>query len=548
MEYSCIGLNDLPDEILMIIFKKLNNFDVLYSLHGVNQRLNQIIQDRIFTSRLICVKWFSNNFTDLISCDMILNRFRLQILPEIHDKIQWLDLESSSMKYILRTAHYPNLYGLGLYNINEESARCLFTGIFILTNTVHMYLDEILSSGIFTNQITTLFITMDKNNNYDEMLLSVGKICVYIFNVFTRLIALTFYESSYRNPIRLCFNDPLPSNIYSSSVSILNIRVQCFDDCLYLLDGRFNQLHTLYVDLVNLSCLDETENQGNLPNLRCFFLSCNLQTLDYDNTILPLLYRMSNLEVLGLCFMICPLQTIIDGNHLKRHIINRMLRLNQFTFYISSLISIDNEMNLPSREDIQRTFIDFTNSEIISYVDYFPEKKKARCHIYSYPSFMPYYSSITNNFPGGLFKYVRIVALYDEYPFEHEFFLRIVQSFPYMQELYVENHKSQNHKQSYESSNDNQNLSVIEYCFLSDLRIMSVHDDYIKEFLFNTKASLPNNVTLRIKYESLQRVTHNFTRDATRINCAKIDRLDLYGESKRSNSLQEYFPNADITF
>ncbi|CAF0943860.1 unnamed protein product [Rotaria sordida] len=488
MEYSCIGLNDLPDEILMIIFKKLNNFDVLYSLHGVNQRLNQIIQDRIFTSRLICVKWFSNNFTDLISCDMILNRFRLQILPEIHDKIQWLDLESSSMKYVLRTAHYPNLYGLGLYNINEESARCLFT-------------DEILSSGIFTNQITTLLITMDKNNNYDEMLLSVGKICVYIFNVFTRLIALTFYESSYRNPIRLCFNDPLPSNIYSSSVSILNIRVQCFDDCLYLLDGRFNQLHTLYVDLVNPSCPDETENQ-----------------------------------------------TIIDGNHLKRHIINRMLRLNQFTFYISSLVSIDNEMNLPSREDIQRTFIDFTNSEIISYVDYFPEKKKARCHIYSYPSFMPYYSSITNNFPGGLFKYVRIVALYDEYPFEHEFFLRIVQSFPYMQELYVENHKSQNHKQSYESTNDNQNLSVIEYCFLSDLRIMSVHDDYIKEFLFNTKASLPNNVTLHIKYESLQRVTHNFTRDATRINCAKIDRLYLYGESKRSNSLQEYFPNADITF
>jgi hypothetical protein len=38
MEYSRIQLNDLPDEILMIIFKKLANADVLYSLSGVNKR------------------------------------------------------------------------------------------------------------------------------------------------------------------------------------------------------------------------------------------------------------------------------------------------------------------------------------------------------------------------------------------------------------------------------------------------------------------------------------------------------------------------------
>jgi hypothetical protein len=58
----------------------------------------------------------------------MLNRFCLQILPEIHDKIKWFDLESSSMKYVLHAADYPNLYCLGLYNIDEESARCLFTG------------------------------------------------------------------------------------------------------------------------------------------------------------------------------------------------------------------------------------------------------------------------------------------------------------------------------------------------------------------------------------------------------------------------------------
>jgi hypothetical protein len=47
-------------------------------------------------------------------------------------KIKWLDLESSSMRDILRAADYPNLYGLGLYNIKKRSARRLFFGKLIL--------------------------------------------------------------------------------------------------------------------------------------------------------------------------------------------------------------------------------------------------------------------------------------------------------------------------------------------------------------------------------------------------------------------------------
>jgi hypothetical protein len=128
MEYSRIGLNDLPDEILMIIFQNLNNIDVLYSLQGVNQRLNKITHDPIFISHLNFIKSLSQNFIDLLCSDMILNRFCLQILPSIHDKIQWLDLESSSMKRVLHVANYPNLDNLGLYNIDEQSARSLFTG------------------------------------------------------------------------------------------------------------------------------------------------------------------------------------------------------------------------------------------------------------------------------------------------------------------------------------------------------------------------------------------------------------------------------------
>jgi hypothetical protein len=126
---SYIGLNDLPDEILIYIFQKLNNVDVLYSLQNVNQRLNQIIHDSIFTNRLAFVKWLPFKYIDLFSSShMMLNRFCSQILPSIHQNIKSLDLESSSMKHVLCAADYPNLNSFGLYNINEESARSLFTG------------------------------------------------------------------------------------------------------------------------------------------------------------------------------------------------------------------------------------------------------------------------------------------------------------------------------------------------------------------------------------------------------------------------------------
>lgn len=48
-----IQLNNLPDEILLIIFKKLKNINLLFSLIGVNKHLNEIVHDSVFTSSLI---------------------------------------------------------------------------------------------------------------------------------------------------------------------------------------------------------------------------------------------------------------------------------------------------------------------------------------------------------------------------------------------------------------------------------------------------------------------------------------------------------------
>jgi hypothetical protein len=123
MEDFSIKLSDLPNEMLTFILRKLSNVEVLCSIIGVNQRLNTIAYDSIFTSQLTL--YFVDELISPLP-DPILDRFCLQILPQIHHQIKWLNLESRSMERILLATNYPNLNGLGLYNIDVAQALTLF--------------------------------------------------------------------------------------------------------------------------------------------------------------------------------------------------------------------------------------------------------------------------------------------------------------------------------------------------------------------------------------------------------------------------------------
>ncbi|CAF1356199.1 unnamed protein product [Rotaria sordida] len=112
MEHSCVRLDDLPDEILLIIFQKLNNCDVLYSFMGLNERLDTILYDKIFTRNLSLIKYVHRSSYQF---NIILDRFSLEILPKINDKIERLSIESSFIKRILLATNYPNLHALDLY-------------------------------------------------------------------------------------------------------------------------------------------------------------------------------------------------------------------------------------------------------------------------------------------------------------------------------------------------------------------------------------------------------------------------------------------------
>ncbi|CAF4589635.1 unnamed protein product, partial [Rotaria socialis] len=121
-----VELHDLTDEILLLIFKKLDKAEVLYSFLGVNQRFTRLVHDSIFTNRLTLTKGLDDGLFDRLD-NQKLERFCLQILPSIRHRIEWLGVEASSMENILLCTSYLNLYGLGLHGIEENTALRIFT-------------------------------------------------------------------------------------------------------------------------------------------------------------------------------------------------------------------------------------------------------------------------------------------------------------------------------------------------------------------------------------------------------------------------------------
>ncbi|CAF3421382.1 unnamed protein product, partial [Rotaria sp. Silwood2] len=358
----------------------------------------------MFTNNLTLYWYESNDSIDRLT-NSILDRFCWEILPKIDHKIKWLTLDSLLIKRVVRSGNYPNLYGLSIYNIDMETVSDLF-------------IDNIDFFHILKNQISSLVIGNETKHGYYNLDIP----CIIFGNIFKNFQNLEYlkFEPSINCNEKIFYNHLVPS-IFSSTLLKLDVNVATIHDCLYLLDGRFNKLETLNVNIVvpfSKSFFKKINNKGSLPSLKSFSLICDLRIDFYDEILLPLLHRMSNLEMLTVCFGVCGRQTFIDGNNLMENIVSVMAKLNKLTFNIRSYVSLNNQINFPSNKDIKNTFKNFRNNEIISYVNYFKEAKQGQCHIYSCPYTLKYYHYITNNFSGGLFKSVRQVELYDEYSFE----------------------------------------------------------------------------------------------------------------------------------
>lgn len=130
LDESAVAFLDLPTEILYMILKKLNNMHMLYSLFGVDQRLDTIASNIIFTQSLNFV--LTKATIKLRICQPMLNRFCIDILPQIHQNVKTLTVHSESMERILRAADFLNLSEIRLYNVRKDTISRYFTGKQIL--------------------------------------------------------------------------------------------------------------------------------------------------------------------------------------------------------------------------------------------------------------------------------------------------------------------------------------------------------------------------------------------------------------------------------
>lgn len=106
---------------------------------------------------------------------------------------------------------------------------------------------------MYKNQISKLIITVATNKNKTSII-DLSYMYIQIFIVFNNLQCLNFCASSDIYIHYLTFHNK-PSNIFCSTLTDLHVNLESFEDCLYLLDGRFNQLRKFYV---NINCIDRS--------------------------------------------------------------------------------------------------------------------------------------------------------------------------------------------------------------------------------------------------------------------------------------------------
>ncbi|CAF3615179.1 unnamed protein product [Rotaria sp. Silwood1] len=122
-----LNIFDLPNEILLMICKKLNMVDVLYSLVDVNERFDQLILDHLYIRHLnMTTMTIKSAFDRIFSINnQVLSRICENIFPRIHDQVNQLTVDSHSIDRLL-TFNYPQLYSLSLVDFQEKNTSTIF--------------------------------------------------------------------------------------------------------------------------------------------------------------------------------------------------------------------------------------------------------------------------------------------------------------------------------------------------------------------------------------------------------------------------------------
>ncbi|CAF4982100.1 unnamed protein product [Rotaria sp. Silwood1] len=250
-----VQLDDLPDEILMYIFKKLYNDEVLYSLMDVNKRISKIVQDTTFTRDLYLREYSPVDDSTFPLSNPILDRFCSKILPEIVHKIETLYLKGTWIEPVFHATNYPNLINLGLCDIQFKLAMSLFCELHVTVSDIKECL--CILDGRF-DQLRILYVifytTCYMNIEHKEKPLP----NLRIFSLWCKDKIYDFEKSVV----------PLLRRMLNLEELDLNIIVQCYEK---LIDGETLKkdiviyMPQLYKFTFNICSIIYHRNQTNFP-------------------------------------------------------------------------------------------------------------------------------------------------------------------------------------------------------------------------------------------------------------------------------------------
>ena len=252
---------------------------------------------------------------------------------------------------------------------------------------------------------------------------------------------------------------------------------------------------------------------------------------------------MSNLEDLTLYLYILGESTFISSTHLDDEILLQMSRLHTFTFYFATEHVMDRNTDIHMlNSNIQQSFINTKYGQVTSMVNQVGPRRWI-CHIYTLPFKFHLLQCVGKNVPNIVFNSVTHLKLWEHNEYRYEFFFRINRTFPFLQKLSIRNKKPPFWRFEDFHLRDRDWCSTIEYPHIISLNIKHVFIHYAEYFLDETKTHLPRLKELKITSYILKEVTQNFTRDRTRRNCSKVNRLIVEGEFICSKDVYNYFPS-----
>ncbi|CAF4191905.1 unnamed protein product [Rotaria magnacalcarata] len=173
-----------------------------------------------------------------------------------------LTIQACFLQRTYHASYYPNLRSITIVYLEFNMAPNIF---FKKSSFIHTFKD----------QITHIRVKISDEIRNESRL----QLLTDIYNCIVTLIAnLKYLDLGVKDNyfFRRPFLGDLPSTTFSSSSIVhLNIKMNDFDDCRYLLDGRLTQLHTFVVNLdyiydpvlmrVNPSKIKINAYQGTLP-------------------------------------------------------------------------------------------------------------------------------------------------------------------------------------------------------------------------------------------------------------------------------------------